>query len=170
MEKVDIYDENKLRTGRILIRHQERLKPGEYIRGVEAIIINSQNQILISQRAPNKEKYALKWECNGGALSVGEEAEDGLIREIYEELGIKLDINEIVFYKTMKNDYRFKEIFVVRKDVDIKDIRFLDGETIDAKWVDINEFIHMFNLGEMVSNIDFTEKDFEKCLELLDKR
>lgn len=166
-EIVDIYDENKNKTGKTKVRHKDVLEIGEYIIGVQAIIINSKKQILISQRSSLKEKMPLKWECNGGALLSGEDIIDGLIREIYEELGIKLLREEAIFLKTAKNNYRFKEIYLFKKDIQKEDIKFTDGEAIDAKWVDIDEFIKMFNNEEIVYNIDFNADDYEKSLRLL---
>lgn len=166
-EIVDIYDENKNKTGKTKIRHKDVLEKGEYIIGVQAIIFNSKKQILISQRSPLKEVLPLKWECNGGALLSGEDIIDGIIREIYQELGIKLLREEAVFLKTAKNNYRFKEIYLFKKDIPKEEIKFTDGEAIDAKWVDIDEFIKMFNNGEIVYNIDFNADDYEKSLILL---
>lgn len=166
-EKIDIYDENKNKTGKVKIRYKDTLEPGEFIIGVQAVILNSQKQILISQRSELKEKAPLKWECNGGALLSGEDAVDGIVREIYEELGIKLDKDKAIYLKTAKNAHRFKEIYLFEKDVSIDDIKFADGEVIAAKWVNIEEFIRMFNSGEIVDNVDFCEEDYEKCLSLL---
>lgn len=164
---VDIYDENKNKTGKTKIRHKDVLEKGEYIIGVQAIIINSKKQILISQRSPLKEKSPLKWECNGGALLSGENVIDAVIREIHEELGIILLRKDAIFLKTTKDDYRFKEIYLFKKDIDIKEIKFTDGEAIDAKWVNIDEFIKMFNDGEIVYNVDFNADDYENSLTLL---
>ena len=166
-EKIDIYDENKNKTGKVKIRYKDTLEPGEFIIGVQAVILNSQKQILISQRSELKEKAPLKWECNGGALLSGEDAVDGIVREIYEELGIKLDKDKAIYLKTEKNAHRFKEIYLFEKDVSIDDIKFADGEVIAAKWVNIEEFIRMFNSGEIVDNVDFCEEDYKKCLALL---
>ena len=166
-ELVDIYDENKNKTGKIKIRHKDSIEDGEYIIGVQAIIINSNKQILISQRSELKEKLPLKWECNGGALLAGENVIDGLVREIYEELGISLPKEKAIFLKTAKNNHRFKEIYLFEIDIEIDELKFADGEVISAKWVNIEEFMNMFNKGEIVQNVDFNDKDYEKCLELL---
>ena len=48
-----------------------------------------------------------------------------------------------------------------------EEIKFTDREAIDAKWVNIDEFIRMFNNGEIVYNIDFNADDYEKSLKLL---
>lgn len=166
-EEVDIYDENMKKTGRTKVRHKDKLEDGEYIIGVQAIIINSQNQILISQRSKNKSVYPLKWECNGGAIRKGEDETSGLIREIHEELGILLDKEKAIHLKTVKKKKQFKVIYLFNMDIEIKDIKFVDNEAVDAKWVSIQEFMKMFNKEEVVSNVDFDENDFYKCLELL---
>ena len=49
IEYVDIYDKLKHNTGKVKIRH-EILNDGEYTLGVQAAIINSLHQILISKR------------------------------------------------------------------------------------------------------------------------
>lgn len=167
IEEVDIYDENKNKTGKTKIRHKDTLEKGEYIIGIQAIIINSRKQILISQRSSKKDILPLKWECNGGALLSGEDVIDGIIREIYEELGIKLKKEDAIYLKTAKNSERFKEIYLFKKDINIEDIKFRDDECIDAKWVGIDKFMDMFNNGEIVNNVDFDREDYEKCLHLL---
>lgn len=166
-EMIDIYDENKNKTGKSKVRHKEALEEGEYVIGVQAIIINSNKQILITQRSELKEKEPLKWECNGGALLAGENVIDGLIREMHEELGIKLQKEKAVFLKTAKEGHRFKEIYLFNEDIEIDELEFADGEVLSAKWVNIEEYMNMFNCGEIVYNVDFDDKDYERCLELL---
>lgn len=167
LDVVDIYDENKNKTGKVKTRHIDVIEPGEFIIGVQAIIINSKKQILISQRSGLKEKLPLKWECNGGALLSGEDVIDGLIREIYEELGIKLKREEAIFLKSDKNTHSFKESYLFIKDISIKEIKFSDGEAVAAKWVDIDEFMEMYNNGDIVYNVNFDRADYEKCLSYL---
>ncbi len=167
LEIVDIYDENKCKTGKTLIRRKDFLKPGEYILASQAIILNSKREILISLRSKFKDKFPLMWECNGGAVLTGETALDGVVREIQEELGITFKKEDAIYLKTNNNGYRFKEVFLFVKDIDIKDIKFTDEESIDAKWVSIEEFMEMFRNGKIVENVNFDENDYKKCLDLL---
>ena len=56
---------------------------------VIAIILDKNNQILITQRAKNKHQGG-KWEFPGGKVKQGELAEEALIRELDEELDIQI--------------------------------------------------------------------------------
>ncbi len=57
-----------------------------------AIIINN-GKVLIAQRAENQ-KLAGKWEFPGGKIEPGETPEECLKREINEELGINIEVND----------------------------------------------------------------------------
>lgn len=168
-ERVDVYDENKNKTGKTKIRFKDTFEPNEFIIGVQAIILNSQNQILISQRSKNEKVLPLKWECNGGALASGETVLDGLHRELYEELGIHLDTEKAVFLKTALNPNTniFKEIYLFRQDISLNKIDFKDGEAQNAKWVTIDEFMKMFEEDQIVFNVNFDRADYERALNLL---
>ncbi|MCT4657161.1 MAG: (deoxy)nucleoside triphosphate pyrophosphohydrolase [Cohaesibacter sp.] len=55
---------------------------------VAVALVDQDNRILIAQRPEGKNLAGL-WEFPGGKLEVGERPEAGLIRELYEELGIQ---------------------------------------------------------------------------------
>ena len=52
---------------------------------VVGILINSNQQVFIAQRSASG-TYPLKWEFPGGKVEEGEEFEEALQRELYEEL------------------------------------------------------------------------------------
>ena len=165
----DVYDENKNKTGKIAERGITTLKQGgEYHIVVAGIILNSKKEILISQRAAHKE-HPLKWECNGGSILVGETSLEGILRELEEELGLKFSKEDAIFLKEIKSNRfpNFKDLWLFKKDIDIKEIEFKDGEAIAAKWVSIDEFINMYNNDEIVKTVDFGIEEYNKVLELL---
>jgi 8-oxo-dGTP diphosphatase len=59
---------------------------------VVAAVIERGGQILIGQRRRDASKHALKWEFPGGKVEAGETPQQGLARELREELAIKADI------------------------------------------------------------------------------
>lgn len=167
VELVDIYDESKNNTGKVKKRH-EQLENGEYALGVQAIIINSDKQILISKRSYSKKICPLMWECNGGGVSSGEDGYDAIIREIKEELGVTL--NNGILFKTIKKEHEFKDLYLFNQDIDINDIKFTDNEVIDVKWVTIDEYLYMFDNKLIVPNNDFYLEDYNKCLEIIESK
>lgn len=167
MEFWDIYDINKRKTGKTTPRLGCKLEQGEYHIVVNAIIINSEGKILVSKRADYK-PHGLMWEMSGGSITVGETSIEGMIRELKEELGIKVEENEGKLYKTVRRDdppADFKDLWLFRKDVDLKDITFPDGEAVDAKWVTIDEFENMVQNKEIIGARDFGREDYNKIIE-----
>lgn len=61
---------------------------------VTAAIIEQKGKILLSQRKENG-KHPLKWEFPGGKLELGESPEEGLRREIKEELGFEIEVHKL---------------------------------------------------------------------------
>ena len=168
MELWDVYDINRKFTGKVIDRHSnERLKKGEYHLVVEAIIINLKGEILLNKRSKSKNKYPNMWECTGGSCIKGENSLQAILREIREELGIIFNEADAIFYKTLRDDNAkdFKDIWLFRKNLMIKDLNYTDGEVVNSKWVNLDEFEKMINNKEIIPTIDFTKEDYKKCLE-----
>ena len=164
----DIYDINKKKIGRTAERDVYQFKEGEYHIVVTGIIINSKNEILISKRAEHK-KFGLMWECSGGSILAGETSLEGVIRELKEELGIEFSKKEAIFLKEIRRDKLppdFKDLWLFRRDIDKREITFPDGESIDAKWVTIDEFVKMYENKEIVPTVDFGIEEYYKALSL----
>ena len=169
MEEIwDIYDTDRNKTGKTAIRGVDKLKEGEYHIIVNAIIMNSKNEILISQRAEFKE-FPLMWECNGGSILKGETSLEGVLREVKEELGLEFKAEDAIYLKEVRRDRLppdFKDLWLFRKDVDLKDVTFPDGEAVAAKWVSIDEFIEMYKNKEIVPTVDFGIEEYNMALEI----
>ena len=164
----DIYDINRKKTGKLTERGPNALKEGEYHIIVTAIIMNSKNELLLSKRAQHKIN-PLMWEFTTGSILAGEDSKEGIIREIKEELGIIFKMEDAIYFKEVKrNEYPsdFKDLWLFKKDVNLKDITFPDGEAIEAKWVTIEEFMNMVNNKEIIPHIDFDMKDYEDILKI----
>lgn len=162
----DIYDGNKKKTGRTAERGVYEFKDGEYHLVVQAIILNTKNEILISKRAPFK-KFGGMWECNGGSALKGETSLEGILREVKEELGIKFSKTEAIFLKEVKREMvpaNFKDLWLFKRDIKDEEITFPDGEATDFKWVSIDEFMEMFNNQEIVPTVDFGRDEYELAL------
>ena len=74
---------------------------------VVAAVIRADGKILITQR-PDDVHLAGLWEFPGGKVQAGETLERALVREIREELGIKIRVNDEFF--TVDHDYPGKSV------------------------------------------------------------
>lgn len=61
---------------------------------VTAAILQQDQQILLTRR-PDGSRHAGLWEFPGGKLDPGESPQQGLQREIREELGIEVEVGEV---------------------------------------------------------------------------
>ena len=161
----DVLDENKQKTGKTVERGKDMLKRGEYHLAIEAMLINDEGKILISQRAGHRKRYPLMWECNGGSAVMGETSVQAIVREMREELGIEFREEEAIFLKEYKGDVYFKDYWVFKTNVKPEELTFPDGESIAAKWVTIDEIIEMRENGEWIGRIE--KEDYELALEKL---
>ena len=66
-------------------------------KGVGVYIFNEDGtKILLTQRGPQARHEQYRWEGPGGALEVDETYEEGAHREIMEELGIRIQLGEVI--------------------------------------------------------------------------
>lgn len=85
----------------------------------------------------------------GGNVLAGEFGFQAIIRECKEELGIKLDKNEITFIgsaisSNKRNDIinnYFNEYYIANKEIDETKLQLQKEEVAEVKWIDKNEII-----------------------------
>lgn len=70
----------------------------EYVFGlaVRAIITDDDGKILILKRSVDSKTNPGKWELPGGKVDQGEPFDQALIREVYEETGLKITLDSVV--------------------------------------------------------------------------
>ena len=157
-ELMDLYDENKEKLNKVVNREdREFINEGEYTITVHCFIINSNKEVLLTQRSLNKNRGG-KWEDTHGGLRAGESSIEGIIRELSEEIGIKVNPTELKFYASIKKKRKFKDIYLLYKDIPIESIKFSDSEVMNCKYVTID------TLKNMIENGECTFKKFEDTI------
>lgn len=159
IEFLDIYDKDKNKTGKIIERETAvTLNEDEFVNSVQCWIINADNKILLTKRRINK-KNGGTWEPTVGLVQSGETSLQGIKRELQEEIGLFLDDNELKLISTKldkSEKYNFiRDTYIVKKDIDLKNISFNDGEVIDVKYVTIDEFEEMINNHEILDYLKY---------------
>ena len=150
MEYWDIYDVERKKTGKEIVRGEE-LKENEYHLVVHACIFNSNGEMLIQQRQSFKDGWPNMWDltCGGSAIK-GETSQMAVKRELFEELGIEIDINNIRPNFTVNFDKGFNDIYLINKDIDLTTLKFQYEEVQNAKWASREEIISMILKGEFI--------------------
>lgn len=142
MEVWDLFDENRKPLGKTGQRTAP-MKKGEYHIVVVTCVVNTENKILLTLRAETKEKYPGTWENTGGALQAGENSREAAVRELSEETGIRIRETELTLLGSLKEEYAWIDFYIVKKDIDPERIVLQEKETVDAKWVTLNEMLEM---------------------------
>ena len=143
-ELIDIYDENRNKTGLVLPR-KTKLEKGQFMLYVIALIQNSDGKFLITQRTMDKKWAAGHWEIPGGGAAAGESAFEAVCREVREETGLDTsdcEANVIYSYRNEdleRGDNYFTDIFLLRKDFSLDDVKVDPREIMDVKLADIDE-------------------------------
>ncbi len=64
--------------------------------GVGAVIFNSDNKVFLARRGRKARNESGKWEFPGGAVEFGETLEHAVLREVKEEYGFEIEIDELL--------------------------------------------------------------------------
>ncbi|WP_411842339.1 NUDIX hydrolase [Salinicoccus sp. HZC-1] len=143
MEFWDIYDIERSRTERTMVRG-EPFKEGDYHLVIHVCIFNRRGEMLIQQRQSFKEGWPGMWDLTvGGSATKGDTSRSAASRETMEELGIKLDLEEVRPHLTINFDRGFDDIYLLEKDVDIGGLDLQYEEVQAVKWASKEEILDM---------------------------
>ena len=151
MEEVwDILDEKGNKTGRIM--KKGLLPEGFYHQGADVWIINSGNKILIQKRSPQKRNEPNVWAMTGGSVIKGETSLQTIERETKEELGISLNMKNIKLVKQYKTGTVWLDTYLIKQDIDLKDIIMQEEEVCEVRWATFKEIEELFAHNQFMEN------------------
>lgn len=153
----DKYDENRNLTGK-LHRRGNPMKEGEYHLVVEAWMLNSRGEFLITKRSSNK-GFPNMWESTGGSACAGDDSLAAVLREVQEETGLTLDPSRGQLLFTLKRKDSFKDVWLFRQAFDLDDVVLQPGETTDKRYATPQEILQMHSRGVFVP-FDYLERIF----------
>ncbi len=148
----DVYNaQGKVISGRTTERGKHGLGEGEYHLVVFAWIINDKNEVIISKRQKGK-VFAGKWECTGGCALAGENSVDAAVREVGEELGLKLSASDGELFKRYKRNYpagarALCDVWVFRANFELSDMTLQREEVSEARFIPSDELLEFFGKG-----------------------
>lgn len=162
MEFNDVYDKNRNRTGK-LHRRGTRWKFGEYGLVVCVWVIDGKGNILLTRRASGK-SFAGTWENSGGAAKVGENSRQAIVRELFEETGIRAEPHEFELLGSDRDRHTHYDFYCLKREVSLEEIVLLPGETDDVQWASMEKIRRMVRTGEICRIIGHQFRRQEKQL------
>lgn len=154
-EMLDTFDINGNFTGVKSRKFCHGENPGVYHKPVWIWIVNSKGEILIQKRSKIKKNNPSKWDLSSaGHVEAGETCLYGCVREIYEELGIQTEEKDFVFVKQFVQQHAWElvQLYILKKDIDIKNVKLQTEEVECVKWISYNDFIKILYTDEFCSH------------------
>ena len=166
MEKRDLYDSERNLTGETIFKG-EKTPEGRYIIVVLVFIQNSEGKFLIQKRSERKNgKYA----TTGGHPKSGENSVQGILTEVEEEIGLKLNPDDLQLYFSGKSEKErvFWDDYYIKMDVeDIKKLKLQEEEVEDVEWFSESEIIESMKQDKFFKN---HYEEFEILMDWLKER
>lgn len=177
-EYLDVLDEKGNITGQKKLR-SEIHRDGDFHRIVHIWIINSKRQILMQKRSPQKETYPNIWAMScEGHVQAGQTPIEGALRELEEELGLKLSKRDLIPFITYKRkavlhngEYlanHFFNSYLVNLDLDINNIVIQVEEVSEVKWMNFKEIKKCIEIKD--PNFRPYEEEYPKLFDYLENQ
>ena len=150
MEYWDLMDRTGRRTGQKHLRGEPL--PADLRHVVVSIwAVSHEGKLLTTLRAAKKESWPGVWENTGGSMLAGECPEEAAVRELYEETGLRVAADELIYLQTFWTRQSIHIAYLAQ--VTAQPIRLQAGETEDAKWVTPAELDRMAACGALAPPI-----------------
>ncbi|MFT4145104.1 MAG: NUDIX domain-containing protein [Mobilitalea sp.] len=150
MELWDLYDINRTKLSKTMFRGEPFEKDTFHL-VVHVCIFNSKGEMLIQQRQPFKEGWSNMWDITvGGSATKGDTSQTAAERELFEEIGLKLNLQKLRPHLTINFKNGFNDIYLVDKDVSIKELSLQYEEVQSVKWASKEEILSMIDTGEFI--------------------
>ena len=136
----DILDKDGKFTGFKMKREPfNRFRNGQYHLVVHIWIKNSKGEYLIQRRSDDRMPMPGEWAATGGSVRSGEGSKEAAMRELFEELGIRVMENEIQYMHRFTRKNSFVDLWYVGVDASVDSLVLQKEEVQDAKWVTAEE-------------------------------
>ena len=144
MELLDLYDKSLKLTGKTIERGQH-IPFGYMIPIVAVLVYNDQGQYLIQKVAATKGNY---FASRAGHVQSGEtDFTKAMLREMEEEIGLKVSRDDLKLVKIRRYEYKFTFLYLLRSNVRIEDLRLQEEEVESIRWMSIAEIEDLCRQG-----------------------
>ncbi len=151
MELFDLYTRDRVKTGRTMVRG-DKVPEGFYRLVVHVCIFDPEGRMLIQQRQPFKKGWSNMWDITvGGCAVAGDTSQDAAEREVREEIGLELDLQDERPTMTTTFEGGFDDYYVLTRDVDLSTLHLQYEEVQTVRWAEKEEILRMIDDGQFIS-------------------
>lgn len=127
-----------------------------------AVIVNNDNKILLLKRSDYPDQWMPeKWSLVGGGVEDGEKPDEACAREIKEEIGIDINIDDFVEKVVIqRNPGSVEHIFAYRYEGDPIDVE-LNEEHSSYGWFDVGEMEFLDIVPNLIDYINLVFKKYD---------
>ena len=165
MELWDIYDIDKNKTGKIMIRNDWTMADGDYYLSVLGVIRTPDGRFLITRRAMDKAWAPGWWEVPGGGVKSGETSFEAVCREVLEETGVDVSKAKggfmFSYHREQPGQNYIVDIYRFDMDISEKDVRLQSSEDIEFKFATASEISRIADIGQFLHYLSI-RKVFEE--------
>ena len=166
MERRDLYDAERNLTKETILKGEE-IPEGKYIIVVLVFIQNNDGKFLIQKRSERKNgKYA----TTGGHPKSGESSIQGILTEVEEEIGLKIDPSKLQLYFSGKSEEQgvFWDDYYIKMEIDdIEKLKLQKEEVESVEWFSEEEIVELNKKGMFFKN---HYEEFENLMEWLNNK
>lgn len=146
----DLYDCDRRPLGRVCPRGTQ-LPEGSYHIVVHLCIFNDAGEMLIQQRAYDKDTFHGLWDLSvGGSALAGEDSQAAIMRECREELGFTPALHAARPYLTVHFQEGFDDVYVaVCKESELS-LHLQEEEVASVTWAEEETVLSMIDEGTFI--------------------
>ncbi len=175
-ELIDICDNDNNLTG-VQKMKTEAHKKGLWHRASHIWVYNSKKEILLHLRSKDKSFFPNVWDLSaGGHIGANEDPINGGLREIQEEIGLKLTTEDLLFMMIKKQKTKFEDlknnefyyVYLYKFDGNADELKLQTEEVQEARFFPINtlEKDLKINPNKYVSHGDYWFEVIDKIRSL----
>lgn len=155
-ELLDLYDNKFNKLNKAIIRRVDEIPENTNIM-MSYILIKHNDKYLLEQSGG---KNGFKWAIPGGHVQTKENGEQGLRRELKEELGLEnLSIKHIDTVKFPYNNYIFN-VYLTEDQIDMSKLVFQSEEVLQVKWYSKVEILELIKEEKIAKGYAYILKKY----------
>ena len=110
---------------------------------ISVFVLNNQGQVLLQKRSANKKYFPNTWALCTGHVENGETPKEAALRELNEELGVSVSLEQIFSFSFGKFDSQNIYFFYVICNLPVDEFSIQEEELSEVQWFFVSVVIDM---------------------------